>query len=90
MAQSWLEWRELRRQEAGFDDQGGGRRSVDGRGRAGKRWLEFSLNDNFCFSDQHRNLRGAFCFWGGGEGEPIGIECQRKQVRMSGPSELRR
>ena len=34
-AQSWFEWRELRRQEAGFDDEGGGRLSVDGRGREG-------------------------------------------------------
>ena len=25
-----------------------------------------------------------------GEGKPIGIECQREQVRRSGPSELRR
>ena len=29
-------------------------------------------------------------FLDGGEGEPIGIECAREQVRRSGPSELRR
>ena len=34
-AQSWLEWRELRRQAAGFDDEGRGRLSVDGRERDG-------------------------------------------------------
>ena len=34
-AQSWFGWRELRRQETGFDDEGGGRLSVDGRGRDG-------------------------------------------------------
>ena len=30
------------------------------------------------------------CFRDGGEGEPIGIECQREQVIRSGPSEVRR
>ena len=34
-AQSRFAWRELRRQEAGFDDEGGGRLAVDGRGRDG-------------------------------------------------------
>ena len=34
-AQSWFAWRELRRQEAGFDDEGGGRLAVGGRGRDG-------------------------------------------------------
>ena len=64
---------------------------MTGRRRAGKRRIELSLNENFCFSDQQRKLRGAFCFFrDGGEGEPIGIECQREQVRRSGPSELRR
>ena len=66
------------------------RRRATGRRRAGKRRVELSLNDNFCFSDQHRKLRGTFSFWDGGEGEPTGIECQREQVRRSGPSELRR
>ena len=32
---SQFAWRELRRQEAGFDDEGGGRLAVDGRGRDG-------------------------------------------------------
>ena len=67
--------RELRRQEAGLDDEGGGRLAIDGRGRR----IELSLNENFSFPDQHRKLRGAFCFFrDGGEGEPIGIECQRE------------
>ena len=34
-AQSWFESRELHWQEAGFDDEGGGRLSVDGRGKYG-------------------------------------------------------
>ena len=34
-AQSRFAWRGLRRQEAGFDDEGGGRLVVDGRGRDG-------------------------------------------------------
>ena len=61
-AKSRFVWRELRRQEASFDDEGGGRLGVDGRGRR----VELSLNENFCFSDQHRKLRGAFCFLGRG------------------------
>ena len=36
------------------------------RRRAGKRRIELSLNENFCFSDQHRKPRGAFCFLGRG------------------------
>ena len=67
------------------------RRRATGRRRAGKRRIELSLNDHICFSDQHRKLREAFCFfWDGVEGEPIGIECQREQVRRSGASERRR
>ena len=66
------------------------RRATGGR-RAGKRRIELSLNENFCSSDQHRKLRVAFCYFlDGGEGEPIGIECKREQVRRSGPIELRR
>ena len=34
-AQSRFAWRELRRQEVRFDDEGGGRLAVDGRGRDG-------------------------------------------------------
>ena len=34
-SQSRFAWRELRRQEAGFGDEGGGRLAVDGRGRGG-------------------------------------------------------
>ena len=67
------------------------RRRANGRRRAGKRRIELSLNENFCFLDQHRKLREASCFFlGGGEGESIGIECGQEQVRRSGPSELRR
>ena len=67
------------------------RRRATGRRRAGKRRIELSLNENFCFSDQHRKLLGAFCFFSdGGEGEPAGIECEREQVRRSWPSELKR
>ena len=69
--QSRIAQREQHRQEAGFDDERGGRLGVDGRGNDG---LNSSLNDNFCFSDQLRKLRRAFCFLDGGEGEPIGIE----------------
>ena len=40
-------------------------------GKAGKRRIELSLftvffSENFYFSDQHRKLRGAFCFLGRG------------------------
>ena len=38
------------------------RRRATDRRRAGKRRVELSLNENICFSDQHRKLRGAFCF----------------------------
>ena len=40
------------------------RRRATGRRRAGKRRIELSLNEDFCFSDQHRKLRGALCFLG--------------------------
>ena len=36
------------------------------RQRAWNRRMELSLNENFCFSDQHRKLRGAFSFLGQG------------------------
>ena len=45
----------------------GQRRRATGRRRAGKRWLELSVNEIFYFSDQHRKLRGEFCFFGTGE-----------------------
>ena len=67
------------------------RRRATGRRRAGKRRIKLSLNENFCFSDQHRMLRGAFgLFLDGGEGEPNGIECERGLGQRSDPSELRR
>ena len=67
------------------------RRRATGRRRAGKRRIELSLNENFCFSDHHRaSCEEQFVFWDGEEGEPIGIERQREQVRMSGHGELRR
>ena len=43
------------------------RRRASGRRRAGKRRIELSLNENFCYSNQHRKLRGAFVFLGTGE-----------------------
>ena len=63
-AQSRFGCGELRQQEAGFDDEGAGRLAVDGRGN---RRIELSLNDKYWFSDQHRKLRGTFCFFGTGE-----------------------
>ena len=45
------------------------RRRATGRRRARKRRIELSLNENFCFSDLHRKLRGAFVFWDAGERE---------------------
>ena len=36
----------------------------------------------------HHNISALF--WDGSEGEPIGFECEREQVRRSGPSELMR
>ena len=58
--------------------------------RAGKRRVEFSLNENFVFQISNASCVEHFVFWDRGRGEPIGIECQREQVRRSGPSELRR
>ena len=43
------------------------KRMATGRRRAGKRQIELSLNESFCFSDQHRKLRGALCFFRTGE-----------------------
>ena len=42
------------------------RRRATGRRRAGKRRIELSPNENLCFADQHRKLRGAFRFLGRG------------------------
>ena len=85
--QSWFEWMELRRQEAEFGDEGGGRLSVDGRGRDG---LNSPQTRTFVFQISTASCEEHFIFWDEGEGERIGIERQREQVRMSGPSELRR
>ena len=84
--QSWFEWRELRRQDAAFADEGGGRLSVDGRGRDG---LHPPWTRTFVFHISTARCAEHFVFWDGGEGEPTGIERQREQVPMSGPSELR-
>ena len=43
------------------------RRRATERRRAGKRRIKLSLTENFCFSDQHSKLQGAFCFSGRGE-----------------------
>ena len=61
-AQCRFTWRALRRQEAGFDDELR-RRRLTGRGLVGKRRNKLPLNENFCSSDQHRKLRGTFCFF---------------------------
>ena len=66
------------------------RRRTTERRRAGGSRIELSLNENFCFQDQHCQVTGDFLFWDGGDGEQIGSECQREEVRRSGPSELRR
>ena len=67
------------------------RRRATGRRRAGKRRIELPLNENSCFSDQHRKLRGAFRFFGTGEeGNRLELRVNKKQVRRSGPSELSR
>ena len=62
-------WRSLGRVE-GTAPAGGWirrrRRRATERRRAGKTRIELSLNENFRFSDQHRKLRGAFCFLGRG------------------------
>ena len=42
------------------------RRRATERQLAVKRRVELSLNKIFCFPDQHRKLRGAFCFLGRG------------------------
>ena len=48
--------------------------------QAGKRRVELSLNENICFSDQHRKLRGAFCFLGRGR---RGTDWNRVSTRAS-------
>ena len=65
------------------------RRATERR-RAEERRIELYLNGNFCFSDQHYKLSGASSFLGMGKRGSIGMECQREQVRRSGPSGLRR
>ena len=76
----------MRRQEAGFDAEEGGRLTVDGRGRDG-------LNSP-CTRTFVRQISTASCeehcfFWDGGELEPTEVERPQEQVRMIGPSELR-
>ena len=78
---------ELRWREAGFDDEGGRRLSVDGRGRDG---LNSSRTRTLVFQISTASYEEHYIFLDGGEGVPIGNERQREQVRMSGPSELRR
>ena len=58
------------------------------RRRAGKRRIGFERERMF-FRSAPQASTSIFVFWNGGEGESIGIERQRKQVRMSGPGELR-
>ena len=67
------------------------RRRATGRRRAGKRWIDISLKEIFVVIQiSTASCVEHFVQWDGGEGEPIGIERQREQVRRSGPSKLRR
>ena len=66
------------------------RRRATERRRAGKRRIDLSLNENFVFPISTASCEEHFVFWDGGEGVPIGIECQREQAHRSGPSELMR
>ena len=66
------------------------RRRATGCRRAGKRRIELSLNKNFVFQFSTASCKDHFVFWDEGEGEPIGIECQREQVQRTGPRELMR
>ena len=66
------------------------RRRTTERRRAGKRRIELSLNESFCCQISIACCEEHFVFGDGGKEEPIGIARQREQVRMSGPSELRR
>ena len=54
------------------------------RRRAGKRRIELSLNEDVCFSDQHRKLRGAFCFWDGGEGNRLELSVNESKCEGAG------
>ena len=56
---------------------------------AGERLIEVTLCDNFGVFRSEPQVRGAFCFWGGGGGEPTGREWQREHVRRSGAIGLR-
>ena len=60
-------------------------RRATGRRRVGKRRIKLSLNEIFFFRSAQQAAWTIFFFWDGGEGEPIVIECQREQVRRSGP-----
>ena len=62
-ARSRLAYREPRRQEAGFDDKGGGRSSVDMRGRDGSNSPSY---DNFSFQLSTESCEEIF-FCGTGE-----------------------
>ena len=39
--------------------------------RAGKRRVVLALRENYCFSRSEPHVRGAFCFWEGGEGDRL-------------------
>ena len=57
-----------------------------GRRRAGKRRIELSLNENFCFSDQHRKLRGAFIlsFGTGEKGNRLELSVNESKCECAG------
>ena len=63
-AQSRFAWRGMRGQEAGFDDEGGGRLAVDGRGRAG---LKSPLASIFVFQISTASCVEHFVFLGRGK-----------------------
>ena len=68
-----------RRQDSTTKEEGTGRR------RAGKRRNELSLNENSCFSDQHRKLRGAFgFFWTGEKGNRLELSVNESKCEGAG------
>ena len=80
-ARSRLAYKEPRRQEAGFDDNAGGKSSVDERGRDG---LNSPCARILFFQTSTENCEEQFVFWDGGEGEPTGREEEPEYVRGSG------
>ena len=80
-ARSRLALRESRRQEVGFDDNAGGRSSVDERSGDG---LNSLCTRIFIFQTSTEHCEEYFVFWDGKEGEPTGRERKPEHVRGSG------